>query len=276
MIAEDVEHLSTIGVFSMPSNTLRSALLQSFLDYVHPLNAVLDLQDLLAMEGLAGDGTVSLLVFYTVMLGGSLFVDMKHLTDAGFTTRRAARQSFYRKSKVCCLVFATTDNSTQLGLTSVQAIYEADYEQDNLCIAQALSLLSLWWETSGGHKSCWYWSGLAINLLHLVFLDIRRDEAKAGPKLAGKWKRLWWSCYIRDRIIGLGMKLPMRLSVADYGMEILELEDFDLDGATAGYLSFKETTKLSWCREKFRGLYTLCIEEAKLCICIDRLICVGR
>ncbi|RFU25132.1 hypothetical protein B7463_g11197, partial [Scytalidium lignicola] len=255
MILEDVEHLDAIGAFSTPPNGLRDALLQSFLDYVHPLNAVLDVQDLFAMEGLTGDSTVSLLVFYTVMLGGSLFVDMKHLTEAGYATRKAARQSFYNKSK---------------------AVYEADYEQDKLCIAQALSLLSLWWETPGGHKGCWYWSGLAINLLHLVFLDIRRDEARLGRKSMGKWRRLWWSCFVRDRIIGIGMKLPTRLSIADYEMEILELDDFDLEGVTLCQLSLKETTKLSWCPEKFRGLYTLCIEEIKLCICIDHLICIGR
>ena len=105
-----------------------------------------------------------------------------------------------------------------------------------------------------------------------MFLDNRRDETK----LTGKWRRLWWSCFIRDRTIGLGMKLPVRLSIVDYGMEVLELDDFDLEGATTCHLSLKGTTKLSWCPEKFRGLYTLCIEEAKLCICMDHLICVGR
>ena len=119
MIPEDVDHLSAVGAFSTPSNGLRDALLQSFLDYVHPLNAVLDVQDLFAMEGLTGDGTVSLLVFYTVMLGGSLFVDIKHLIEAGYPTRRAARQSFYQKSKVGYLVKDTTSNPTSKALTLI-------------------------------------------------------------------------------------------------------------------------------------------------------------
>ncbi|KAF8846503.1 hypothetical protein BDZ45DRAFT_454773 [Acephala macrosclerotiorum] len=112
--------------------------------------------------------------------------------------------------------------------------------------------------------------------LKLTFLDNRRDEARLGRKLTSKWRRLWWSCFIRDGTIGLGMKLPIRLSTVDYSMEMLELDNFDLEGATICQLSLKEITKLSWCPEKFRGLYTLCIKEAKLCVCIDHLICVGR
>ncbi len=157
-----------------------------------------------------------------------------------------------------------------------QAIYEADYEQDNLCIAQTLSLLSLWWESPTGHKSCWYWSGLAINLLHLVFLDIKKEEMKLGKKVLGKWKRLWWSCFVRDRIIGIGMKLPMRLHVIDYGMEPLDLDDFDIDDAVVYQSSPETTTGLTWNPERLRKLYILYMEEVKLCLCMDYFHSVQR
>jgi hypothetical protein len=100
MSTRELEHLKIKGAFSIPSPDLRHHLLQSYLNFVHPRNPVLDIQDLLAMEGGGGAGGASLLLFQTVMLGGSLFVDLEHLTKAGYTTRRSARQVFYERARV--------------------------------------------------------------------------------------------------------------------------------------------------------------------------------
>jgi hypothetical protein len=100
MDAEDVEYLKLKGAFSAPSGDLRYQLLQSFLNYVHPYNPVLDIQDVHAMEGRSEPGQVSYLLFQVVMLGGSLFVEQKHLAKGGYSTRKAARQTFYERARV--------------------------------------------------------------------------------------------------------------------------------------------------------------------------------
>lgn len=100
MDPEDVEYLKLKGAFSAPSGDLRYQLLQSFLNYVHPYNPVLDIQDVYAIEGRSEPGQVSYLLFQAVMLGGSLFVEQKHLAKGGYSTRKAARQTFYERARV--------------------------------------------------------------------------------------------------------------------------------------------------------------------------------
>lgn len=43
---------------------------------------------------------ISLLLFQAVMFTGTAFVDMQHLTNAGYTSRRDARKDFFQKARV--------------------------------------------------------------------------------------------------------------------------------------------------------------------------------
>jgi hypothetical protein len=272
MSTRELEHLKIKGAFSIPSPDLRHHLLQSYLNFVHPRNPLLDIQDLLAMEGGGGAGGASLLLFQTVMLGGSLFVDLEHLTKAGYTTRRSARQVFYERARVN--LFFSYKSAQDTILIFNQALYEGDYEQDSFCIAQALLLMGLWWETRGSHKDCWYWTGLAIGLTEVISCDMMCESGSIERKRLRKWRRLRWWCFVRDRIVSVGMKLPTRLRIKDYKMPMLELDDFDDD--LSSDLQALNSSKLSWSTKKMRQMYKICIEEAKLCVCIDHFVSVER
>lgn len=100
MDTDDVNYLGQKGAFSLPSEGFRLHLLQSYLDFVHPLRPVLGIEDILAIQGRMHSYQISYLLFQSVMLGGSLFVDNKHLAAAGYPTRNVARQTFYEKSRV--------------------------------------------------------------------------------------------------------------------------------------------------------------------------------
>lgn len=101
--AQDIRFLREKGAITLPNPTLQTALLQAYAEYVHPYMPLLDMQEFLAIVN-ARDGSrgqVSLFLYQAVMFAATAFVDMKHLRDAGYTSRKAARKAFFQKARVC-------------------------------------------------------------------------------------------------------------------------------------------------------------------------------
>ncbi len=89
---------------TLPNLELQNALFKAYAEYVYPYMPLLDLHDFLNIvhhaDGLAGQ--VSLFLYQAIMFAGTAFVDEKHLKDAGYPSRRAARRSFFQKTRVSC------------------------------------------------------------------------------------------------------------------------------------------------------------------------------
>jgi hypothetical protein len=100
---EDVGHLWKKGALTIPDVPFRDALLTAYIEYVHPYMPLIELREFLSIveEGTGESGRISLLLFQAVMFTGVAFVDMSHLTAAGYATRKDARKAFYLKSRVC-------------------------------------------------------------------------------------------------------------------------------------------------------------------------------
>ena len=100
--SEEVDYLVKKGSFDIPDLEFRNALLRSYIDFVHPLMPLIDLEPLLiSLEDSEGrSGQVSLLLFQACMFAGSAHVDIKPLRRLGFLTRKAARKALYQKVKV--------------------------------------------------------------------------------------------------------------------------------------------------------------------------------
>jgi hypothetical protein len=81
-------------------------LLRAFVESVYPFLPVLDLASFLRAvisQGEANDDDsqpVSLLLFHAVMFSATAFVDLKHLHNAGYATRKDAREQFYLRARV--------------------------------------------------------------------------------------------------------------------------------------------------------------------------------
>lgn len=102
MTVDDVSHLWKKGALTIPDTYFRDALLTAYVEYVHPYMPLIELDEFLTtVDTAAGEtGRISLLLFQAVMFAGVAFVDMSHLTAAGFVTRKAARKAFYLKARV--------------------------------------------------------------------------------------------------------------------------------------------------------------------------------
>lgn len=83
------------------------------------------------------------------------------------------------------------------------------------------------------HKDSWYWMGLAISTALAsglnydpTALDLSQDQQKLR-------KRIWWTCYMRDRFLSLGLHRPTRIKDHEFSVPPLELMDFELINLSA-------------------------------------------
>ncbi|KAF8534335.1 fungal-specific transcription factor domain-containing protein [Trichophaea hybrida] len=254
---EDVEYLWRKGALTLPDEPLRSILLKAHFDFVHPYMPLLDRKNFLSIVNTedGSKGKVGLLLFQAVMFSGSSFVPMEHLRAAGYSSRKAARKAFFIKTRL---------------------LYDFDHEQDRMLLVQALLLMSYWYETPDDQKDTWHWMGVAISLSHTIGLHRNPENSNMDSKRQKLWKRIWWSCYMRDRLVALGMRRPTRIKTEDCDVPMLTMEDFEID------IGFDENEAFYWSAdrraneekdvERQKQLAVLCIEKAKLCVCISHVL----
>lgn len=97
----DLEYLENKGALCLPTAQFRKELLRSYILWVHPQVPVLDLETFLRTIAVNdGDRSISLLLFHAVMFAASAFVDISHIHNEGYTSRKAARDVLFRRVKV--------------------------------------------------------------------------------------------------------------------------------------------------------------------------------
>ena len=250
--ADEVIYLSKKDALTIPPPAVRNALLQCFIEFVYPYMPLLDLHHLIdCVDKNDGRNQVSLLVFQAIMFSGAAAVDMKYIKEAGFLTRRDARREFFARARL---------------------LYDFDYEMDRISLIQALLLMTYWYETPDDQKDSHHWMGIAVSLSHTIGLHRNPARSNMDEKRQKLWKRMWWSTYMRDRLIALGMRRPTRIKDEDYDVPLLTLEDFDISALDnhhsvipAGCTYMRDT-------DKQRKLAIMCLEKAKLCICISHVL----
>lgn len=117
---DDVEYLVTKGALTIPDTTLRNELLKAYIYYVHPYMPLLDLEEFLQVIA-RNDGVhqMSLLLFQAVMFAGTAFVDVEHLLNAGYSSRKIARKIFFQRARVSPRPYMTLCDAKSLILIAV-------------------------------------------------------------------------------------------------------------------------------------------------------------
>ncbi|TKA68816.1 hypothetical protein B0A49_05829 [Cryomyces minteri] len=247
---DEIFYLDRKGALTVPDLPLRNELLRSYAEYVHPFMPLLDLSDFL--EAVEGDGNlVSLLLFQCVMFAGTAFVDLRHLKNAGYASRREARKQFFQKTRL---------------------LYDFDFEVDRVSLIQSLLLMTYWYETPDDQKDSHHWMGVAVSLSHTIGLHRNPENSRMDVKRQSLWKRIWWSTFMRDRLIALGMRRPTRIKNEDYDVPMLTLKDFDIAPLPDSIACIPTDCSSLRDQEKQRQLAIMCIEKAKLCLCISHVL----
>ncbi|RMZ87217.1 hypothetical protein DV736_g5562, partial [Chaetothyriales sp. CBS 134916] len=246
----DLSYLSSRGALQIPHTGLRNELLRCYVQYVHPYLPLLDLQDsIVAIERNDGRNRISMLLFQAVMFAGTGFIDMGYLIAEGFDTRKAARRAFFQRVKL---------------------LYDFNYEVDRVTVVQAVLLMTYWYEAPDDPKDIWHWLGIAISLASTIGINNDNSRSSLDLKTQKLWKRIWWCCYLRDRLISLGMRRPLRIRDGDFSVGMLELEDFETVS-----LPIEQSCLLGACPAVHTSLERITL--AKLCLAlIDLCKCVSQ
>ena len=135
--------------------------------------------------------------------------------------------------------------------------------------------MTSWYETPDDQKDSHHWMGIAVSLAQTIGLH-RNPEKSASiePARQKLWKRIWWSTYMRDRLIALGMRRPTRIKSGDFDVPMLTVEDFEIAVLPEDSCCIPSDCSLLRDVEKQRQLAVLCIEKAKLCMCISSVLSV--
>jgi len=151
-------------------------------------------------------------------------------------------------------------------------LYDFDYESDRVSLVQALLLLTYYYETPDDQKDTWHWMGVATSVAHTIGLHRNPERSNMDGKRTKLWKRIWWSTYMRDRLIALGMRRPTRIKTEDYDVPMMTLDDFEIMAIPDSITCISPDCTIARDVEKQKELAIMCIEKAKLCLCISHVL----
>lgn len=154
----------------------------------------------------------------------------------------------------------------------LQLLYDFDYELDRLVLVQALLLMTYWYETPDDQKDTWHWMGVAISLAHTIGLHRNPGSTTMAPTKQKLWKRIWWSCFMRDRLIALGMRRPTRIKDEDFDVPMLEESDFEIAPLPDFINVIPPECTLMRDVNMQQELAVMCIAKAQLCLCISHML----
>ncbi|KAJ2982093.1 hypothetical protein NQ176_g1617 [Zarea fungicola] len=252
---ETLNYLERKGALTLPPENLRNEFLRCYAEFIHPLSPILDLNDIInTIDGNYEGRAISLLLFQAIMFAGSAGADIRLLKAAGYETHRHARAELFLK---------------------VRLLFDCDAEADSLAVIQSVLLMTYWFGSPSDGKDCYHWMGIAISISQREGLHRDPYKSKSMNQSTKRLrKRLWWSIYMRDKIIALFMRRPTIAKDDDFDVSMLEMDDFNCLNFSTGLSRIPTWCKLVCSAEKQCTAAILCIEMTKLCTILSKVLSV--
>ncbi|CEL10459.1 hypothetical protein ASPCAL13578 [Aspergillus calidoustus] len=139
-----------------------------------------------------------LLLVWSMFFVAVNFVPSSICEREGYTSRKAMKAAMY---------------------THAKCLYNNSGERDKIVLLQASLLLGFWHSEVDEHGQPWYWTGVAISLGQILGLYRNPDAARYNAAITDRqrqlWRRLWWTCFLRDRWLSLTLGRPLRIDLGD-------------------------------------------------------------
>ncbi|KAJ5559745.1 fungal-specific transcription factor domain-containing protein [Penicillium frequentans] len=252
ILTDDIHYLAKKDALSIPDDELRNELLRHYIKLVHPSMPILDVSQFVTPIIKAdGSNPVSLLLFQAVMFVSISFVDIDILRSRGYTGRKSARKRFFNR---------------------VRLLYGLDCESDRLALLQSLLFMTFWYDAPADEKDTWHWMGVSLSLAQVMGIHRNPENLKISPTAKRLRVRLWWSCFMRDRLLALGIRRPARIRPDESNVPMLTLDHFDTGPVSDEVRMLLGGSALLQSTDQQRNLSLICIELAKLCICIGHIL----
>ncbi|KAL4789149.1 hypothetical protein BDV19DRAFT_395316 [Aspergillus venezuelensis] len=202
--------LGARGCLSFPNKAELDIFIRHYFLYVHPFTPLFDEAEFwrVYQNRLTCDMRLSIFLFRAMIFAASCFVPTEVARRCGYSSLLEARDDLYRKTKL---------------------LYESSIEKDQLTIARAAILLTYYSSDSEVEANS-EWLRIAISHTRAIQAVEPRSKSLSPAVRTSQFKRLWWCCLVRDRIISLGMRRPIQISRGDPGLYLPMLTTEDMNG----------------------------------------------
>ncbi|RFU76012.1 fungal specific transcription factor domain-containing [Trichoderma arundinaceum] len=209
--ALDIRFMQLNGCFDLPPMPILNEFVRMFFLHVHPIVPLFNEGEFWESFSCTNGEKISLLVFQAIIFAACAFIPGAIAEATGFDCPRAATAAFYKKAKI---------------------LYDFEIESNPIALGQAALLFTFWPGAlrPGPAKSNSAWLSIAIRHAkslrahHLTANNASLNKQNIPPQTRISLRRLWWCCYIRDRIISLGLRRTLRIPEK---YPPLVLEDFE-------------------------------------------------
>ncbi|KAL6872164.1 N-terminal binuclear Zn cluster-containing/DNA binding domain-containing protein [Trichoderma novae-zelandiae] len=209
--ALDIRFMQLNGCFDLPPIPILNEFVRIYFLHVHPIIPLLEEGEFWDSYSCTNGEKISLLVFQAMIFAACAFIPGAIAEATGFDCPRAATAAFYKKAKI---------------------LYDFEIESDPICLGQAAILFTFWPGSLrpglSKHNSQWLSKAIghakSLRAHHLTSNTGRNKLPNIAPQTRISLRRLWWCCYIRDRIIALGLRRTLRIPEK---YPTLEMEDFE-------------------------------------------------
>ncbi|CEJ94367.1 Putative Cutinase transcription factor 1 beta [[Torrubiella] hemipterigena] len=251
--SRDIDYLTEGGCLNIPDDDLRDELLRVYIRFVYPFMPAIDIEDFITpIFSPDSRRPVSLLLFQAIMFVSITFIDSEFLKSRGHQSRRAAREVFFDR---------------------VHSLYSFKIEDDKCALVQSLLLMTYWYGSPEDDRDTWHWMGIALGTAQVAGFHMDPRELSISPKEKQLRRRIWWSCVIRDRLIGLGIRRPTRVRDEEMTNPLLTLDDFDLEPSSALLVGVLGESKFNYVdTETKTGVAKMCIELSRLAIIVGHVL----
>lgn len=134
--------------------------------------------------------------------------------------------------------------------------------------------MSYWQEKHEDSTNHWYWAAMACVVARTIGLFRNPARSSMSARKKQLWKRVGWSCLLRDHILSLGVRQRPKISTAEFELPLLVETDFEvitLPGTTTAAAAVLRECEFLRDSTLQRKLARLCIEKTKLCILIGEV-----
>jgi hypothetical protein len=128
--------------------------------------------------------------------------------------------------------------------------------------------MTYWHDSADDQKDIWHWITVAVALAQTIGLNQDPDTLEMSLAEKHLRKRVWWSLFMRDRLVALAMRRAAKIQMHESHVPSLAFADFDVyDGASNAWPDF---LKLDTATRERAAMVS--VESCKLCAIIGRIL----
>ncbi|KAL4786961.1 fungal-specific transcription factor domain-containing protein [Aspergillus varians] len=207
---DDKNYLASKGVFNLPSVEACECLLQAYFSHAHTIVPIIEADKILRFFQAGRLREYNLLLVWSVFFVA--FIPSTICEREGYDSRKAMKAAMYSRAK--CL-------------------YNNSGERDKTVLLQSSLMLGFWHSEVDEHAQPWYWTGVSISLCQILGLHRNPDGARYNAAITEQqrhlWRRLWWTCFLRDRWLSLTLGRPLRIDLDDCDVAMPAVADILYD-----------------------------------------------